>query len=1111
MQHKQTILSQDFYVQHLSTINNVHFTGREIDVIACLLSGRKTSKIAFFLSIDPRTVETHIRNIMIKLECNTRERIIDFIETSGKILPLRKYYSLLRIEALFKKSLKDISKLPREKVLHHVSIIDEGKNSLFFHLKSHLSLAGFSVSSAIRKKEEDFLLCIFPETSCRKEVSLLLQKAEQNSKKIIILLQGRKNYKELFPGLKKMEVINFEKEGNYYFSFFLILKKFLKHPDLDKIITEFKNKYKVISLEFQSEKISLNEKRSENRVKVKSKFVLNFLLVIGIFGIGLLTLFWNQENDHLAFRSDLVIPKNIVCLDRPELMQKIDAHLKKQNGIQTVALVGPGGAGKTTLARQYAQQQRGNIVWEINAETLISLNESFKNFAEVLAKTDEDKKLLRGLNEIKLSIEREKKLIEFVRDRLKLHSSWFLIYDNVENFEVIKSYFPINDCTWGAGRIILTTRNENIQNNKQMNGIILTGELTATQKLDLFMKIMQQGKERKLPMQENKELTEFLKQLPPFPLDISTAAYYLKTVNISYSQYLENLKHQDENFRAIQENLLKDGGDYQNTRYAIITCSLEQLIKNHKDFPDLLLLVSLLDSQNIPKELLDKYKNPNIVDNFIYHLKNHSLISTSLSESSYSMHRSTQAIAYSYLKKLLALNGETLTLKKIIYALDNYADKHIELEDFPKMQIITRHLEKVLSHSDILNDFSKGLLGSKLGSAYYFIKGDQSKKILDNSLNMLRPKLIEKLSPSDAIRLAHSLLHIGAIYTELRLYKEAKEIFKKASHIYEQDDIKNYADLSWALSYLGNVDRRLGNYEMARDYLEKSIQIHKQYGVDKKRLARTLVYLGSVYRGLGFYQKSVDTLEESLSIYDDNYPNDHFRIGWTLIRLGNVYSNLGDFKKAKYYFEKGLLISKNYLPHDHVSMGLTLTYLGICYRELGEYNKSAGILEQSLKINQKHFNPYYRRMGWVLFHLATTYKVLGKTQEAQEIYNKVLKIYANYCHENSIEVANILRNMAKINLDLNHFNEAEDLTQKSLKILEPRQHIDAYRSYEVLGEIYLKKCSQTMDVKNDNEIESLKIKAISFFNQALQKINTHFSQDSTHIQRLKARIKSVQK
>ena len=37
---------------------------------------------------------------------------------------------------------------------------------------------------------------------------------------------------------------------------------------------------------------------------------------------------------------------------------------------QTVALVGLGGSGKTTLAHQYANKQKANIVWEINAESI---------------------------------------------------------------------------------------------------------------------------------------------------------------------------------------------------------------------------------------------------------------------------------------------------------------------------------------------------------------------------------------------------------------------------------------------------------------------------------------------------------------------------------------------------------------------------------------------------------------------------------------------------------------------------------------------------------------------------------------------------------------------
>ena len=45
-------------VERLAIINGVKFTHREIDVIACLLNARGTSKIASFLCIALRTVMT---------------------------------------------------------------------------------------------------------------------------------------------------------------------------------------------------------------------------------------------------------------------------------------------------------------------------------------------------------------------------------------------------------------------------------------------------------------------------------------------------------------------------------------------------------------------------------------------------------------------------------------------------------------------------------------------------------------------------------------------------------------------------------------------------------------------------------------------------------------------------------------------------------------------------------------------------------------------------------------------------------------------------------------------------------------------------------------------
>ena len=73
MQNEEDINTKLFFEENLSSINNIKFTQREIDIISFIVNGRSTKKIASYLSISPKTVENYVRNIMLKLECNSRE------------------------------------------------------------------------------------------------------------------------------------------------------------------------------------------------------------------------------------------------------------------------------------------------------------------------------------------------------------------------------------------------------------------------------------------------------------------------------------------------------------------------------------------------------------------------------------------------------------------------------------------------------------------------------------------------------------------------------------------------------------------------------------------------------------------------------------------------------------------------------------------------------------------------------------------------------------------------------------------------------------------------------------------------------------------------------
>ncbi|MDI9634209.1 helix-turn-helix transcriptional regulator [Geitlerinema splendidum] len=151
MKNKNSLLPQDLYSANLKQINNIKFTRREIDTIAYLLSGKSAKTIAISLGVSPKTVESHVHNIMTKIESNSRDGIINFIEQSDKVEALKTYYQSLLIEGAFRKQLelmsKQISKNALKFSVHLVCWNDsDAKTTLICSLADHLKQVGVQVS-----------------------------------------------------------------------------------------------------------------------------------------------------------------------------------------------------------------------------------------------------------------------------------------------------------------------------------------------------------------------------------------------------------------------------------------------------------------------------------------------------------------------------------------------------------------------------------------------------------------------------------------------------------------------------------------------------------------------------------------------------------------------------------------------------------------------------------------------------------------------------------------------------------------------------------------------------------------------------------------------------
>jgi DNA-binding CsgD family transcriptional regulator len=263
-------LPQYIYAKHLTRINGIKFTPREVDIISFMCSGRSGKKTASFFSLSPKTIENHNRNIMGKLECNSREDVIDFLEKSGKSSIIKKYYLQLLVQSEFEKTLRKIALL-KPKNLPAYSLVyrcpQKTAVPLVSLLANHLKMVGLSLSIQVREKiptRMEFLSEVAHNTNAIYLISSLTfeespahgsfcqdftlpEKLILFNKAFLILLdEGDIDH---FP----KEILDYphqelSSQENYYcFVFDLLEQLFLPSPALDAIFANFKKREEILT------------------------------------------------------------------------------------------------------------------------------------------------------------------------------------------------------------------------------------------------------------------------------------------------------------------------------------------------------------------------------------------------------------------------------------------------------------------------------------------------------------------------------------------------------------------------------------------------------------------------------------------------------------------------------------------------------------------------------------------------------------------------------------------------------------------------------------------------------------------------------------------------
>ncbi|MBX9804907.1 MAG: tetratricopeptide repeat protein, partial [Alphaproteobacteria bacterium] len=1075
--------SHKIYSHDLTKINDIAFSRREIEVISFLISGRSAKKIASILNISPKTVEFHCARIMQKLSCNSRESIIDFVEKSPQYHTLKTYHTRLIAEILFEDLLK---KLPEPSETETAVYVWTSKDHLeeLAHLKKHLKSAKFKLTSVNVGEAGSQLQSLFQN----KEGTLLkiegVNATTNNEISTLFLDESAlppDALKNICYNTLIVETVHFD---DYFTLFLSVLKVFFSKSLLNSLFGDFVKHH-------LSHKNQNHTKHQERRFSASLRFssqlrktfsknsscaILIGMLILGCVTSLLLVNFWKNIPTNAAaptrLISELYLPPEDHLLKRQKLLLKIKESFNAPNKIQTTLLQGIGGSGKTTLARQFARSSSSEIIWEINAETKDTLIKSFERFARAIYNSESDVKALAELDELKRDEFREEKLMTFIKEKLRHHPNWFLIFDNIENFPALQNYIPNDKDAWGVGCVLLTSRDRNIQMNSIVQHTVEIGELNESERLSLFLTMS--GKKSLSNSEEKMRLLKFLEEVPPYPLDISLAAKYLMTANISYEQYVKNLSESKADFIDLQNSILVDSGSYKINRLHIVALTLDKLLKENEGFADLLLFISLINSQNIPRELLTHHQNSVAVDNFIYQAKKSSLVSedetlASSPQSTLSMHRTIQKISLAYLKKKIPPQEVQGHILEISNTLNTYLSQEIEKEYAPTLIPLTAICESFLENGEVIPVPMMNSLKIGLGWTYGYL-GDygRAKQLLEHTL-----KDLEGNDSQDLLLTSRALAYLGNIYREIGDFKgalkflkdsqtillnhfsqkgsdlgfvyanlgyiqnnlgnndQAKGLLEEALHLYRTHVPDNHLGIARALGYLGYVHKGLGNYARALELLEESQDYYTKHSPDNRDLVRVLMELGSIYKELGYLEKSKTLLEESLHLYKRHLPLNHTNVAWVLGRLGGAYLELNEMSKAKDALEKNLKgysedgednqenitkifidlshpILTNQFPAKQKNTERTGSYLGYNYRSLGDYVKAKDILEKGLQTYKMHFPQNHIGIARDLSLLGCVHKELGNYTKAVALLEESKKYYKQYFPDHFMELVSVI-------------------------------------------------------------------------------------------------------
>lgn len=725
-------------------------------------------------------------------------------------------------------------------------------------------------------------------------------------------------------------------------------------------------------------------------------------------------------------------PRNPFFTGREEMLEKLHALLAAEQAAaltQSYALHGLGGIGKTQLAIEYANRHalEYSAVFWISAESVEQILNSFLSIAERM-----------NLPESREG--EQQRIVAAVQRWLSLHSHWLLIWDNLEDLELLSHFLP----SARGGTLLITTR-------AQALGTLAQGiELPPMPIEEALLFLMRRAKvlnpantyeqfvqlAHRMPGEyaAAKDLVQLLEGLP---LALDQAGAYLEETGCSLSDYVQRYRQQRARLLARRGT---PGVDHPHSVTTTFLLALQRLEAEQPAAAALLRVCAFLHAEVIPEELFEGgvlwlgsepkggSAEPDQLDQAIAALRRLSLVQRQTQTHTLTMHRLVQTVVQDHMSEPERAEFQQRTLRLLHAAFPEAS--------YRNWNQCERLLLHVLACAAVLLDQAGGqVLAEVLRKAADYLRRRAQYKLAE-PLYRRALHIWEQILVAEHPEYAAALSGLARLCYEKGKYEQSETLYQRALDIRKQALGPEHPDIALLLNDLALLYREQGKYDLAEPLYQQALRIREQaLGPEHPDLAHSMNGLALSYFEQGKYEQAEPLYQRVLQIREQASESEHF-LASPLINLAFLYIELGRYKLAEPLYQRALRIREQALGPEHPHVAYPLNGMALVHFEQGKYEVAEPLYQRALRIQEQALGPEHPDLAYSLVGLALVYFEQEKYELAEPLYQRALRIWEQTSGPKHPHVAYPLTHLARLYTEQEKYEQAELLYQRAQRIWE---------------------------------------------------------------------------